>query len=963
MSAAQRVAPRRVSVGSARFDAFISYSHAADGRLAPAVQRALERLATPWYRRRGLHLFRDRTGLSVNPSLWSAICDAMDDARWFVLFASPESAGSAWVNREVGRWCDTHSADRLLVVVTGGEWVWDEAAGDLDWERSTAAPPALHGRFREEPLYLDLRWAKDVDTLDRRHSRFRDAMAELAAPLRGTTKDELESEDVRLHRRAVRLAVVAVTALVVLAVAAVTAGVLAVANARSAERRRVEALSRGLALESAGLRDTQLDTALLLAVAAQQVDATTEAATSLVTALHHSPGLVTILHRHVGQVVTSAAVTPDGLHLVSGGQLGLLAVGPLAADGTGDTGYLSGHAGVVWDVAVAPDGATAVSAGEDGTVRLWDLASRRPVGATFTGHEGAVFAVAYAPDGRLVASGGLDGTVRLWDLAAHAPLGGPLTGHEGRVVDLAFDPSGDVLVSASWDGSVRRWDPRAATSLGDPLLEGTAAVDAVAVAPNGRWLVAGDADGTIHRWALAVGDQAGQDRSGQDRSGQDRFGADSVAAPEVLATQGGSVDVLAFRPDSRAVAAAGSTGVVWMWDVASGATVGAPLAGHADEVHGLAYTPDGHNVVSAAFDGTLRLWDVAGVEPVGGELLGHPGAVRSVAADAVGRLLVTAGDWGVAVRDRTSNEEPTFTTATDVDPAAVTDVALAPDGRRFATAGYDGTVVVWDVEDARPVRTLTGHDGVVTAIAWSGDRLASGGADGTLRLWDPASGEAIGRPVDAHADQVADVAFSPDGHVLVSAGWDGAVRRWDVTEGGLLADGPVVTGHAGAVGSVAVSPDGRVGASGGFDGTVRLWDLVTGEPVGPALEGHTDAVLALALGADGRTLASGGADRTIRLWDVPRHTLLLGPLTGHRGTVTALAFTADGALLSSSDDHTVRTWALDPASLEVGACRMANRNLTELEWAQLVGDEPYRWLCPEQGLPLDPASLGVPLRP
>ena len=38
-------------------------------------------------------------------------------------------------------------------------------------------PAALRGVFPEEPLYLDLRWAHDVEHLDLRHSRFRDAVA------------------------------------------------------------------------------------------------------------------------------------------------------------------------------------------------------------------------------------------------------------------------------------------------------------------------------------------------------------------------------------------------------------------------------------------------------------------------------------------------------------------------------------------------------------------------------------------------------------------------------------------------------------------------------------------------------------------------------------------------------------------------------------------------------------------
>ena len=51
------------------FDAFMSYSHAADGRLAPALQRAMQRLAKPWYRVRALRVFRDETALLANPHL------------------------------------------------------------------------------------------------------------------------------------------------------------------------------------------------------------------------------------------------------------------------------------------------------------------------------------------------------------------------------------------------------------------------------------------------------------------------------------------------------------------------------------------------------------------------------------------------------------------------------------------------------------------------------------------------------------------------------------------------------------------------------------------------------------------------------------------------------------------------------------------------------------------------------
>jgi hypothetical protein len=54
-----------------KYQGFLSYSHAADGKLAPALQRALHNLARPWYRFRLIHVFRDKESLSANPELWA----------------------------------------------------------------------------------------------------------------------------------------------------------------------------------------------------------------------------------------------------------------------------------------------------------------------------------------------------------------------------------------------------------------------------------------------------------------------------------------------------------------------------------------------------------------------------------------------------------------------------------------------------------------------------------------------------------------------------------------------------------------------------------------------------------------------------------------------------------------------------------------------------------------------------
>lgn len=58
---------------------------------------------------------------------------------------------------------------------------------------------------------------------------------------------------------------------------------------------------------------------------------------------------------------------------------------------------------------------------EDNTVRLWELATARPIRA-FNGHTDSVMSVTFSSDGNTLASASEDKTVRLWHLATARSL-------------------------------------------------------------------------------------------------------------------------------------------------------------------------------------------------------------------------------------------------------------------------------------------------------------------------------------------------------------------------------------------------------------------------------------------------------------------------------------------------------------------------------------------------------------
>jgi len=106
-------------------------------------------------------------------------------------------------------------------------------------------------------------------------------------------------------------------------------------------------------------------------------------------------------------------------------------------------------------------------------------------------------------------------------------------------------------------------------------------------------------------------------------------------------------------------------------------------------------------------------------------------------------------------------------------------VALDHRGRRLASAGLDGRLVLWDVASGRRLGGWKAHDSTVHGLAFYGaDRLVSAGWDGRVVIWDlqgrVVAERATDRPITA-------MAFRARPFELWTGHDDGSLRRWDRT--------------------------------------------------------------------------------------------------------------------------------------------------------------------------------------
>jgi WD40 repeat protein len=769
---------------SFKYRAFLSYSQTADRELAPALQSGLQRITASWRQLRAIHVYRDETDIPTTSALLPKIKEALRDSEYFILLASPLSAVSPWVRIEVDYWLSLYPIDKFLIVLTEGEEpVWDQAARDFLWNQNISLPSILMNRFKEEPKFTDLRWARAEKKLKLRERRFYEAVADLASTLRGVDKSTLVGEDARQLRKNRRLASSAVVALFILLLAASAAAAVAFnqrnkarTNAEEAQRNQIEAerqkeiaqdnlatalanekeakrqqgiaeqrrketeqqrqiaetrrqeavrnaekaFSRELASNAKSQLDVNTELGALIAVEAVKVSRTQQAEEALRQAAFESR-LKAVMHVYEGKVPAS----------------------DLPEDNNEST---------VYEARFSPDGKYVVTASGDATPRVWEAQTGKLV-AKMEGNKGAVRHAEFSPDARLILTAGESG-VRLWDAKTGKPV---------REVPHFKDEKND------------RDEKKEYVTLGT-------------FSPDGRYiLTAGsltaNSGGTARVWETDTGRPVA-----------------------VMRGHKWEIRNAVFSPDGKYVATASLDRTARVWEALTGKPV-TELSGHRDEVQSVAFSPDGKLVVTASWDNTARVWESATGLLVA-ELRGHTGAVFSAVFSPSGEYVLTAGEDGSARiwEARTGKVIADLRAHT----AALTEAVFSPDGRYIVTSSIDRTARVW--ETSFP---LKGEEKDMGSVRFS---LKEG-----MQVRVPGIGVLRG-----HADALLSATFSPDGEYIATTSTDGTARVWEASFPHNLEQLHALFSK---VKRVAFSRDGVYMTTNHRDGYVRVWNAHTGRKV------------------------------------------------------------------------------------------------------------------------------------
>ena len=370
------------------------------------------------------------------------------------------------------------------------------------------------------------------------------------------------------------------------------------------------------------------------------------------------------------------------------------------------------------------------------------------------------------------------------------------------------------------------------------------------------------------------------------------------------------------------------------------------LDGHVGAVNAVRWTQSGEYCLTASEDRTVRLWNPHAY--TSSNNAGAGGAITSHASSSS-----SASVWSGSLGPLSATDTPNAThvkTYSGVHGYGVKDVCVFHDNTRFASAGDDRNVFLWDVSTGAVVRRVAAHGRATNALAISSTSavLATASYDQSVRLWDLRSQSR--EPLQAltdFRDSVTSVQVLENDSILIASCVDGKLRTYDLRKGllheddlcprspapasasaaGVKGGEPIVCSRGAANGTVLSLclpvPDSHSGEiqNQNQNGKLVLSDLRSGKRLRVFYGSINQNIKSECCVLRGGKVVCGGEDGCIRVWALngPLQQTLqiqsaqaqgIGNSYSKRCAILSVAaHPTQTALLAAAHDGSVKMWA------------------------------------------------------
>jgi len=488
--------------------------------------------------------------------------------------------------------------------------------------------------------------------------------------------------------------------------------------------------------------------------------------------------------------VKTLSISKDGELLASGGKSNMIVVWRLdrykmakkILEPTGEVVSIDWH----------PNNRLIGWSNGNGEVKVWDTKSGILKGSHKL-HRGKVFKVKFHPQGAHIVSAGGDKKVIFWDFKKKKTAKTIVAG-SGGITGFDFDARGKSLLTCSLDENIKVWDLRK-DKVKDVLKLVNKPVLGCQFANAARSILGVFENTYLRGWNLGdngyLATLKGHKKSiiSLDVSSSSRFllslSSDSelklwdIRKMKTVKTykipKGHHPICVKFSPKNKLFATCGSNSEVLVWDRDSGVVKFALKGKHKGKITSLDFSRAENQLISAGADKKIVVWDLKSKRSLFQKQV-HQGQINKVRYSEKGDIYVTGSADKTAKVFRSFDNQLLFTlkgasrgirsvqasrskdliaTVSDdttirlysqVDGSKrgelrghefiITDVNFSPSGRALVTASRDKTVKLWDGRKSKFIRTLTGQDHQVTAMAVErgGDRMFVGTLNGEINV-------------------------------------------------------------------------------------------------------------------------------------------------------------------------------------------------------------------------------------